>query len=295
MLPKDNFYIGFLTNVDSSILNLKLKHGYRIDSIKINKYQTYIEDYKKDEIFYELYKSYFGKVISSDVPIVNQNEGKIYFITNSSDKHRINQMYPYELLKLLRLFKEGNISIPVAFESERRREKEVKSSFSATSSMLHVQPFPKYTLTDSDLKKLDNFLKTFKIPFKKSYLQLAFDNLELSYFTHNRKLSFLTSLIGFEALFNRGPTELAQTVSRHTAVLIGKNKRDSEKIFKDMRKFYTKRSHIVHAIESKKHKKIEDHDITELRNYLRECIKEIYLLNYEKQQLYDLLNSRGFI
>ncbi len=294
MLPKDNYYIGFLTNVDSSILKVKLEYGFTIHGMKISEYDDYVDGFIDDEIFYQLYWPYFIKVKSHEMSILNKDEGKLYFVKNSYDKYQEHIEYPYMIERLLRLFKEGNIWISMGFTSEKKKENWMKTPFSCTSNLSPISSLPKYALTDSDVQKVNTFLKTFEIPFKNPYLELAFDNFELSYKVKNRNLSFLTLMIGFEALFNRGGTELTQTVSRHTGILLGNERSDFERIYNDMRKFYKTRSHIVHAVDPKKRKPLDQEDVIKLRNYLRECIRKIYLLGCEKKELYELLNSRGF-
>jgi hypothetical protein len=38
----------------------------------------------------------------------------------------------------------------------------------------------------------------------------------------------------------------------------------------------------------------EDDEVSKIRNYVRECIKKIISMNLSKDDLLDLLNSKGF-
>jgi hypothetical protein len=291
---EERYYIGFLANVDSSILSVKLDHGFIIESMSIKQYQDFISDIKKDDLNYKQ----VWDILSYEYPIVNFDEQKIYFIKNTSKKYLLYPEYLPQILTMFRLFSEGNIRIPIQFKTAPIKENKLLSLFSSEWAPKSIRSAPKYTLKKQDTSKVNTFLKTVKIPFKKSYLQLALDHLErsyeMSYGPHQDNLSFLTLMIGFEALFTHGNVELSQTVSRHTSVLIGKNEIECKKIYSNMRDFYRRRSQIVHGAEEKKFKNISEEEITQLRNYLRACIKEIYEIGYDKEKLFDYLNSKGF-
>lgn len=98
-------------------------------------------------------------------------------------------------------------------------------------------------------------------------------------------------MISLETLFNPGRQELRYRVSRNTAVILGKEKEDSEKIFREIKKLYDKRSDIVHTGKSNT---INEEDLLKLRHYVRESIKEIIKIDKNKDELLELLNSCGF-
>lgn len=291
---QEYYYLGFLANVDSSILSVKLDHDFIMESMSVDQYVDFISDIKKDDLHYGIAR----EVLSHEYPIINFDEKKIYFIKNTAEKYRQKSDYLPKILTLLRLFAEGNIQIPVQFQTAPIKENKLISVFSAQYGPKSIKPAPKYTLKDQDVKILNAFIKTVKIPFEKSYLQLALDNLErsyeMSYGPHHDNLSFLTLMIGFEAIFNLGNAGITQTISRHTAVLISKNKTECKTIYSDMKNFYKQRSFIVHAAKTEKFKNTDQKDISKLRNYLRECIKKAFELNYDKDELFEYLNLKGF-
>jgi len=155
---------------------------------------------------------------------------------------------------------------------------------------LHVSP-GLYTLEKSEIPDLQGFIQNTKLPFKEPFLQLAFENFELSYQIHNINLSFLSLMISLEPLFNPGSQELRYRISRNTAVLLGKENEDSKMIFSEIKDLYDKRSNIVHAGKSNI---INNEDLLKLRHYVRESIKEINKMCKSKSELLDLLNSCGF-
>jgi len=161
--------------------------------------------------------------------------------------------------------------------------------FAATGGFL-VTP-GQYTLETSEIPKLSAFIQETKLPFAQDYLQLAFENLEQSYGTHSLNLSFLSLMMSLESLFNAGEYEVGYQVCRNTAVVVGKNQSDSESVFDEIKKLYSKRCKIIHRGHSGT---IAKEDLLRLRGHVRESIKEIRALGKEKTALLKLVTSSGF-
>jgi hypothetical protein len=188
----------------------------------------------------------------------------------------------------MRLFKEGNICIPLKYYFRIDNKTPKRSMFETTSKYIGIGP--KYLLKNSEIPNLQKFIRNTKLPFKEPFLQLAFEIYELSYETHNEMLSFLSLMIGLETLFNPGGGELRYRISRNVAVFLGKEKKDSEKIQSEIKELYNKRSILVHNGKAN----IKPEDLLKSRYYLRESIKEIYEIGKNKDELLDMLNSCGF-
>jgi len=191
-------------------------------------------------------------------------------------------------VKLLRLFEEGNIILRFSFlyysdESQPNVCSSVREGPLWSKSI--------FTLRNEKVAEVQQFINKTKIPFQNKFLQLSFDSFNLSYEMHDQNLLFLSLMISMEAMFNRGPSEVTFQVSRNCAVLLGKDREDSEHIFKDIKNLYKKRSNIVHG---SKDKAITKEDIINLRKYVRQSIKEINLIGVDKEELLNLLNSCGF-
>ena len=97
----------------------------------------------------------------------------------------------------------------------------------------------------------------------------------------------MTSL---ETLLNPGGQEVVYTIARNSAVLLGKNKDESQSIYSDVRRLYGKRSQILHAGK----RIIKQEDLLQLRSHVRESIKEIHKSGKGKKEILSLLNSLGF-
>jgi len=80
------------------------------------------------------------------------------------------------------------------------------------------------TLKDSEIPQLQEFIDNTNLPFKNKFLELAFENFELSYAVNNLNLQLLVLMNGMEALFNKGSNgEIIYKISRNASVLLGKD------------------------------------------------------------------------
>jgi hypothetical protein len=243
----------------------------------------------------------------SDYCCINYKENKIYFITNSFeadydveggvlknmpkeliefDNQKVNN-YLETTIRLIRLYKEGNIRIPKTYYY--LIENGIPEAYMTKSTTKSISMAP-YHLEESELDNLYKFLKETKLPFKKPFLSLAFENFEKSYEISNQALSYLSSMISLEVLLNPGITEVTYRISRNLAVLLGRDVEESLKIFEDMQKLYKKRSSIVHSGKSD----VTNEEMNLIRNYVRESIKKIYYIGKEKKEILNQLDSAGF-
>jgi hypothetical protein len=149
----------------------------------------------------------------------------------------------------------------------------------------------RFTLEDSEISDFQIFIQKIKFPFEEPFLQLAFENFELSYLTPTSNLTFLSLMISMEILFNpREQDELSHRISRNAAVLLGKDFKESETIFRDIKNLYKIRSNIVHG----RSETIYTENVIKLRNYIRESIKEINTRGKSRNELLDFLDTHGY-
>jgi hypothetical protein len=198
------------------------------------------------------------------------------------------QHYMGDKLRLLRLFKEGNIFMPFSLLYH------IKEETPQIFNVMREWPLIDRTifrLTDDEISQAELFIEKTRIPFSQQFLQLAFDAFELSYETHNHGMAFLSLMISLEAMFNRGGNEIRYSISRNTAVLLGESRKESEQIFEEIKKCYGKRSKLVHEGDPTE---IKSEDILKLRDYVRKAIKEINYTGCSKEDLRQVLNESGF-
>jgi hypothetical protein len=298
MPNKKTCFFGLLANTDSSILKVNLEHGFEIKEMPFDEGVNLIAS---------LEKSSDNEVYKKLIKYCHFSESKLFFGSNSFEtstkidgigtsfspeiyKFDNDEVYGYlkPTIQLMRLFREGNICMPLAyyFFMDYNTPQLVMSE----GTHLYISP-ESYTLKDSEVPDLQKFILNTKLPFNESFLQLAFENFELSYQTHNQNMSFLSLMISLETLLGSGGSEKTYRISRNAAVLLGKDKDESEIIFSDIKKLYNLRSEIVHGGKSNI---IHTEDLLKLRHYIRESIKEINKVDKSKDELLDVLNSCGF-
>jgi len=316
MPTKMLYFMGVLSNVDSSILKVNLDHGFKVEDrsdhgelkLRTNNTLNYNEVVPLISLLEGLPLIEVYKKLDSDLSCLNTSEKKFYFIINSleidikmNDKRISNKLlsevakfdklvydYLYPIIHLMRLFKEGNISMPLLHYYFI--DNDIPTPYKSITTPTAVLKEP-YTLESSEVPELLTFIQNTKLPFAKPFLQITFENFELSYQISDINLSFLVLMISLETLFNLGHQELRYRVSRNAAVLLGKGNEDSKNIFSKIKKLYDKRSKFVHTGESNI---INREDLLRLRYYVGESIKEINKINKNKNELLNLLNSCGF-
>ena len=189
-MPFKMNYIGFLTNVDKSILNIKLKHGFTIkrepmkEIINLISRLDKVNEDKTSKLIYSK-----ARVNSEELDI----EPCVYCVRYSyrddqPNIFKVHIKYLKQIFRLIRLFTGGNINISLEytfFENNKILTRFHKFNFS--------NPLPRcsFTLNSSEIPQLQKFINNTDLPFKTNFLQLAFENFELSYTVNNINIQFL--------------------------------------------------------------------------------------------------------
>jgi len=230
--------MGLLANTDSSILDIRLEHGFRIEDLPEQNGLSLINGLESLPPHLGLLSELHWRF-----RCFNTSERKFYIVSNAFESdieidgegRRLTSLpsevprfdnksvhgYLRPTIQLMRLFKKGNICMPSTYYFFIHEG--VPRLIMSGKTSAYVSP-ELYTLQGEETEKLQRFIKEADFPLKKAYLQLAFQNFELSYQIQIRDLSFLTLMIALEALFNRGQLELGYTISRNVAVLLGSSK-----------------------------------------------------------------------
>ena len=286
---------GILANVDSSILQVDFNHGFKIESFSEEEATTFFENLEKIPTM-TIAEKYFMRYGCLNFPeqrmyVISkllENMSTLDFPEIAKFDNTLVLGYLDSTIRLMRLFKEGDIRMPVRFYY-RVQNNEIERHMSGGIGS-HISHEP-YHLEAFEIPILQSFIHSVKLPFQRDFVQLAFENFELSYEILDMQLAFLVLMIGLETLLNPSQYEVRYRVSRNIAVLLGKNRGNSEEIFAQAKKLYDKRSDIVH---SGKRRIIEKEDLLKLRDYLRKAIKEIHRIGKEKSEITALLDSHGF-
>lgn len=296
------YFLGLLSNVNSSLLHFKLKHGFEVIAIDANEAVQLLSRLGRGVPFLAIAEKVFG-----DLRCINYEDNKVYGISNSFEVDRLRdennnynifheKIYGFDrlinqdlktLFRKMRLYQEGDIRMPVKYYYHIENELPIQIMKFGENRPISNEL---YHIKKTELPDLYAFLKDLKLPFNEPYLQLAFENFELSYEINNVVLSFLTLMFSLESLFNPGGSEISYKISRNAAVLLGGDKAEGTKIFKDIYDLYSKRSATLHSGESK----VNQEDKLKLRDYIRRSIVHILKTKKGKKDLLTALNSLGF-
>lgn len=297
------YFFAPLGNVDDSILNLKLKHGFEVDSISLDEGSKLIGDFEKippNEIF--RWRHYLT-TISQRKKIYHIKNSFNYDLPENADEQgsyamnffqEINKLYTENIeipLRYLRLFKTGNI-YPACWYVYSISDNIPNIKYAGGASFFNLDEL--FHLDDIEIEPAQIFFEETRIPKDFKYLKLALENFELSYTTPNPSLAFLSLWIASEVLFNPGKGETIYKISRNFAVLLGNSVEDAKGIQRDIKKLYEKRSLLIHSGNEIWNAVGEEDEIAKLRNYVRDSIKQIIKMNLSKDDLVETLNSKGF-
>jgi hypothetical protein len=303
-------YLGVLANVDSTILNVSLREGFRIERMPYNDLVDLLSALTRSppwaiaSDYLSHYRHIFSAQLSSEFKAASELQcyvvsssfttelefdqcGRLIgpFTSQLSAFAQTVQNYLDRAIRLMRLDKEGNISKPLEcyftlVDGEPRQVMRKSSPSQAAVEEL-------FTVEDGEIRELEEFIHRASLPAAGSYADIAFQNFELSYQVCEISLSFLSLATALEVLLGSG----AHRAARNAAVLLGTDEKDSMAVFEEVKDLHDKRSQLVH---SGKPSKVHKEDVRRLRFYVREAIKRVSRLGIPKNKLLQQLNTMGF-
>jgi hypothetical protein len=108
-------------------------------------------------------------------------------------------------------------------------------------------------VSDELFNKRMKLLKDINIHSLEEFLYLALSYYQLSVWkepmTRHNKVSFLSSMICIEALYNTSAQEIRKTTSHRIANLFGRTNNTRAKIYNQIYELYRKRNNLVHGIK----------------------------------------------
>ena len=301
-------FVALIGNVNASILNVELGDGFRIEEWPIEKFvgfYEYMHGSAEHDIWFKLddawgyghgrmYRPknvYVVTKVLEEFPSHDLEKGQEKWLEafrkRDIAESRVTNLLEDKIIKL-RLLSEGSIKVCVEFfYSNDDGDLEMESS---REEGLHCEN-RLYKIKKSDLDLINNLLKSPPINSRRKYINFAINNFSQAYRVAHTDLEFITLMIALEAIFNDGKQELRNKVSRGCAVLLGKTKASSRKIFKDVRDLYDKRSVLVHTGDTKK---ISRDDVLSLQSYVRRGLLRVLELDLTKDDLSVRLTENGF-
>ena len=219
--------------------------------------------------------------------------GPSYYLRTTCDLNVIGE-YSKNLLKKLRLYQKGTISLQAYFTKIKKKNHIVDIRKTGL-----LPQWGKYIVNKEELQDITKFVN-YDIDSLPSFLKLALDNFELAHNQLDVRLKFLLFTTTLECLYNIQKTDpIRHVISRHLALTIMQSADDFDLIQKEMKSLYDLRSKIVHGGEISKDKKPSDSVII-LEEYTRKALKEIinfYFGNIcqSKDDLFKYLNKKGVV
>ena len=296
-MPKRKIhFIGFLANVDESVMKLNLKDGFEFKKLPQKEVEPFL---KKIEFHYgvdaglQIMKVRPDGKPSGTYCLTKQSATEFEGTSQGGVSIKRGELKSFnniirDKIRLLRLFKEGNI---VLWLSYFYYSKDSETTIVSRGREGPIADKTAFSLEDEDILKAQQFIENTKVPFKESFIQLAFESFEKSYEIHERSLAFLSLMIALESLFAKERQGLGYALARNTAALLGENDEESKEIFEQVKGFYHKRADLVYEGKTKK---IKQDDILKLRKYVRNSIKEVMMIGKDKDRVLDILKSCGF-
>lgn len=296
---KEIHFIGLLANADSSIMELPLQYGFCLQEMMDNRIARLMATLEQTSNMDHIWQLLW------DFRCLNKKDRKTYVVSNSfrvdeydhrtlpdaisEFEEKTIERYLNIRMRLLRLYKNGNICIPLRYYyigTEYKPETILKS---IKGNYIASDPFQ---IDASEHYRVHRFLHDNSLPFQESFLQLAFETYEQSYQTSSRIQTYLTLFSSLELLFyppnNDQPVE---RIARNIGVLLGADKKKGSNIERDVFDLFSNRAHFSAHADSSIITKL---DIIKLRTYVRESIKEFNEMGRSKQEAINILNSTGF-
>jgi hypothetical protein len=303
MVSQRLHFFAPVANVDASILKIKLNAGFEFDSMTRNDGISFIANLEKIPLknFFNYWR--FGNTVLQPVGLVLiKNAFSFDLPINDAgkpdtDQNFISFIYDFveknveKPLRLLRLFKEGNVHIPYWIVYYYEKDEPVVLFARGLSSS---QSQNLYHLEDMEILSAQGFIETTRLPTPPNYINLAHDNYEVSYFIDNDSHAFLSLMISLEILVKpQRDYRFSREITRSVGVLLGgfSQYRIGE-IEYDISDLYTKRSQLVHNGKMIWCAAGEPDDVQLLRCYVRKLLKRIIYLNISKDRLLEYLNNQ---
>jgi hypothetical protein len=302
-------YLALLGNVDRSILHVSLGDGFVLAAWPTDRFVSFYEKMHgsaEHDILFKVEEEWGcsggRKYRPKSVYVVEKNlpNFPIEMVSSQPQPERMSELFrrmayekeQSELLadkvRKLRLCAPGAIKVCVEFfYSVEAEELEMQAS---TEESLHCTN-RLFKIRKADLPKIQELMEQPPLSYAQKYIAFALDNYNQSYRVAQTHLEFLTLMLALEAIFNDGKQELRNKVSRGCAVLIGRNKDESRRVFKGVRDLYDKRSVLVHTGDTSK---VRECDVEELHAFVRQGLVRALALDLPKDKFTAILQEAGF-
>lgn len=198
------------------------------------------------------------------------------------------QRFKNEIIRKLRLFKNGDIMSPVQFQISKKN-RHVGSKL--TGRVVKPPTWKTYSILDSEIKDLEIHLS--QIFESNDLTKIAEIYFESCYELYDVKARFTNLVTALESIFNRGKDQISHIIARHLSLIISDSKEEFGINYKRIKKLYGHRSQIVHGQKLKFKENISE-ATDELHNLVRKAIIYCMKLEMNKEEFFTYLNAKGF-
>ncbi len=241
-----------------------------------------------------LQNPYFGNkpLINGEIIFLQKIDCDIELIKNNTVTPNFKgfeklRLFTEDIVLKLRLFKGGDIKPIMQFQIGKE-DNNITSRLYQNIEFVSIKQ--EFILNKNEINNFEDF---YNQNFSENKLtKFAISNFELSYDVKYENLKFITLMTSLESLFNYNKQLIAHTVSRHLSIIVSNNLDEFNVNYDKFKKLYTLRNDIVHGniIKENVHKKN-----IELQSLVREAIIKCSKLAKNKEKLFGILNSKGFI
>lgn len=311
---------SILFGVDETVINnLDLGNSYKIEKDCMINHNLWEEfDYTAFGLrrIYETAKlndnldvAILNKVEEVNYGNVNLKNGEGWFVGDKNIEDIIfdheNEEIDYvdKKMRIVRLYSENSFNIKeLLINTEVINKSTNKIIYNHNSKI----PFPdrilgninKLSLPNKDeIDSINSFISKIDLDFKNSkfsskVLSSAAFLYDQSYTSPVTTLRFMVCVIGLESLLVDGNNELSYRLSRNCAMLLSSNTDEYLELLSKMKKIYKKRSDYVHNGVVKS---LEEDEVVETRNILRNVIFKIIKKNVSQESLIKELDLKGYM
>lgn len=270
---------------DKSILNLRLKDGFRFVLSSLNpKIDHHIDEKLQTEIF-ELRREYETAIVESNglEVICIEKELKKFITTNTASEwyeEQVNKDLESldKQIRLIRLLCECSLRYKVASFRMYSEEPNKACSITGYSRVCFNAKIPSpdsvaggissFNCTENEIKSLQWHFDRFRFPIQNTYLNGAYLHYDKSYFL-DKYLAIIELISALESLYLSDRDGKKERLAKRLSVNLFDTRIDRVKCYNFVKNAYEKRSEVVHEGQLDG---VDDDTILLLRQYLRTTI-----------------------
>ncbi len=311
---------AILFGVDETVINnLDLGNSYKIEKDCLINHNLWEEFdytafglrrvYETAKLNNDLDVAVLNKIEEINYDNANLKIGEGWFVGDKNVQdiifdHENEEMdYVDKKMRIVRLYSENSFNIKELLINTEVINKSTNEVIYNHNSKI---PFPDKIIGDIDkltlpnkekINSINSFISNIDLDFKDSnfspkILSSVTFLYDQSYTSPVATLRFMVCVIGLESLLIDGNSELSYRLSRNCAMLLSTNSDEYLELLSKMKKIYKKRSDYVH---NGMVKSLEENEVIETRNILRNVIFKIIEKNISQESLIKELDLKGYI